>query len=213
MHTASGARPRGPAWRVADRRHPISCVVASANARYGTRKRRLAPLGRSSTICRQCLEALGGAWRRVRFRQGIAQRAERQLTKTTTVLPQRGGNSGTVPVQLHIHRPRHRAPPGSLAAILVARRSTPNSTARRPTPTVPRACSHTQVRRVSYYSTVPASACQAAQTPPTEAIEPPRGPPALAHPRLVGSSSMRTQRTQLAATPLSMPLSGELGWI
>ena len=155
MHTASGARPRGPARRVADRRHPISCAVASANARYG-RKRRLAPLGRSSTICRQCLQ--GGAPRRP-----ISPRYRSARRKTTTVLPQRGGNSGTVPVQLHIHRPRHRAPPGSLAAILVAWRSTPNSTARRPAPhrTASNVLPHT-VRRVSYYSTVPASACQAA---------------------------------------------------
>ena len=160
---ASGARPRGPARRVADRRHPISCAVASANARYG-RKRRLAPLGRSSTICRQCLEA-------AHLGDPISPRYRSARRKTTTALPQRGGTSGTVPVQLHIHRPRHRAPPGSLAAILVAWRSTPNSTARRPAPTVPRACSRTQVRRVSYYSTVPASACQAVCGPHSQCAD------------------------------------------
>lgn len=47
-------------------------------------------------------------------------------------------------------------------AILIIQRSTPNSKALSPAPTVSRACSRTQVGRSSYYFTVPAGACQAA---------------------------------------------------
>jgi hypothetical protein len=92
MHTASGARPRGPARRVADRRDAISCAAASASAGYG-RKRRLTPLGRSSTIYRQCLEA-------AHLGDPISPRYRSARRKTTTTLPQRGGTSGTVPVEL-----------------------------------------------------------------------------------------------------------------
>ena len=141
MHTASGARPRGPARRVADRRDAISCAAASASAGYG-RKRRLTPLGRSSTIYRQCLEA-------AHLGDPISPRYRSARRKTTTTLPQRGGTSGTVPVEL---------PYPSALSQRSARLSSGQSgrmaqhpvvQARRPAPRVPRACSHTQVRRVS----------------------------------------------------------------
>ena len=144
----------GPARRVADRRDAISCAAASASAGYG-RKRRLTPLGRSSTICRPCSEA---AHLGIKFRQGIAHPAERQLPPCLSA----EAPAGRYRWSCCIHRPCHSAPPGSLVANLVARHSTPNSTARRPAPTVSRAYARTQVGRSSYNSTVPAGARQAA---------------------------------------------------
>ena len=156
IHTASAERERGSSGARGDRRLPTSCTAAPADARYVSGPR-LTPLGRSSTICRPCSAAHLG----IQFRQGIAHPAERQLPPCLSA----EAPAGRYRWSCCIHRPCHSAPPGSLAANLVARHSTPNSTARRPmypTPTVSRAYARTQVGRSSYNSTVPAGARQAA---------------------------------------------------
>ena len=130
IHTASAERERGSSGARGDRRIPTSCTAAPADARYVSGPR-LTPLGRSSTICRPCSAAHLG----IQFRQGIAHPAERQLPPCLSA----EAPAGRYRWSCCIHRPCHSAPRGSPAANLVARHSTPNSTARRPAPTVSRA--------------------------------------------------------------------------
>jgi len=166
----------------ADRRYPIGCVAAPAGASME---------GSVGLPCAAvCRLSAGCAWRRRhsgdRFRPDIDRPAERRHP------PCLGAETpaGSCRRSVRVHQPWLSAPRVSLAANLVAWHSTPNSTAPRSQTQRLLACCCARVGRSSCYCTVPAGTLRIACRPPTETIEPLRGPPAPAPPSPRECSSM-----------------------
>ena len=104
--------------------------------------------------------------------------------------------AGSCRRSVRVYQPWLSAPRVSLAANLVAWHSTPNSTAPRSQTQRLLACCCARVGRSSCYCTVPAGTLRIACRPPTETIEPLRGPPAPAPPSPRECSSMLSRYSQ-----------------
>lgn len=158
-------------YRVKTRRpasHTLHATFLKKISIYQNRSSKIAANGHSQDAMRELTSSVVHrlsacrAWRRRTLASDFAQVSlspPKDNCRTVSARSRQQGGTGVVTGSIRLGSTSCSA---RNLAILIIQRSTPNSKALSPAPTVSRACSRTQVGRSSYYFTVPAGACQAA---------------------------------------------------